>query len=82
MAEGILKTSGADISVAVTGIAGPDGGSEEKPVGTVFIAVSDIKCTVCKHYKFRGNRARIRQLTALTALNLLRLKLQETDTQN
>ncbi len=77
MSKGVLKTSGADISVAVTGIAGPDGGTIEKPVGTVFIAVSDNDSTDCKQYSFRGNRERIRQLSALSALNLLRLKLQE-----
>lgn len=77
MAKGVLKSSGADISLAVTGIAGPDGGSAEKPVGTVFIAVSDKDSTDCKKYHFRGNRARIRQLSALSALNLLRLKIQE-----
>lgn len=45
MAEGIVRESGADIGVGITGIAGPDGGTEEKPVGLVYIALSDGKNT-------------------------------------
>ena len=72
MAEGALNLSGADISVAVSGIAGPDGGTDEKPVGTVWFAwnVRDgtrhrIE-TDCKH--FDGDREAIRELTVAYAL--------------
>ena len=56
MAEGIRNMSGTDLGLAVTGIAGPSGGSEEKPVGTTFIALAEGGKTFCRHYKFRWNR--------------------------
>lgn len=70
MAEGVCNLMGADISVAVTGIAGPGGGSEEKPVGLVYIAVNYMKKTTVKKYKFGSQRSRekIRELTATHAL--------------
>ena len=72
MAEGSLHLSGADIGVAVSGIAGPDGGSEEKPVGTVWFAWAvrdDGKVmiqTSCRH--FSGDRDLVRELTVVHAL--------------
>lgn len=75
MAEGIRKLSGSDFSVAVTGIAGPGGGTDEKPVGLVYIAVgSSDKVTVHK-FNFKGNREYIKERTANTALDLLRIKI-------
>ena len=61
MAEGALKYSHADVSIAITGVAGPDGGSVEKPVGTVWFAwcVSGKTCSECKH--FTGDRAHVRE---------------------
>jgi nicotinamide-nucleotide amidase len=56
MAEGIRNLSGADLGLAVTGIAGPSGGTDEKPVGTTFIALALEEKTFCRHYKFRWNR--------------------------
>jgi nicotinamide-nucleotide amidase len=56
MAEGIRNASGADLGLAVTGIAGPSGGSDKKPVGTTFIALAVGEKTFCRHYKFRWNR--------------------------
>jgi nicotinamide-nucleotide amidase len=56
MAEGIRKVSGTDLGLAVTGVAGPSGGSDEKPVGTTFIALAAGGQTFCRHYKFRWNR--------------------------
>jgi nicotinamide-nucleotide amidase len=71
MAVGALKHSDADISVAVTGIAGPDGGTPEKPVGTVFIAWADKngENTVVKKH-FAGNRRQIRGQTVKSAIQL------------
>jgi len=72
MAEGVLDLSGADIGLAVSGIAGPDGGSDEKPVGTVWIAWSlaggDTVSTVAELHHFDGDRASVRALTVEAAL--------------
>ncbi len=77
MAQSIKKESGADIGVSVTGIAGPDGGTEEKPVGTVFLGLAvDDKVTVSRH-QFHGSREQIQEITALTGLNLIRKHLLE-----
>jgi len=72
MAEGIAKTSGADIGIATTGIAGPDGGSEEKPVGLVYIALSYQGETKVMKRIFSGNRQKIREWASYAALNELR----------
>ena len=75
MADGARRQSGADWAVSVTGYAGPDGGTPEKPVGTVFIAVAGPDGCEAKEFHFRGDRAWIRKLTVGNALNLLRLRL-------
>jgi nicotinamide-nucleotide amidase len=72
MAGGIRDKSGSDISLAITGIAGPAGGSEEKPVGTVFLALADRTGCQAKEYRFSGSRDEIRTITAFTALDWLR----------
>ena len=73
MAEGALKHSLADISVAVTGVAGPGGGSKEKPVGLVHIACAGRgRETVAIHHIFPGDRADIRDATVQTAFSMLR----------
>jgi nicotinamide-nucleotide amidase len=72
MALGIREKSEADISISITGIAGPGGGSAEKPVGTVFIGLSHGEVTVVHHCNFSGTRYEIQHLTAQTALNLVR----------
>jgi nicotinamide-nucleotide amidase len=62
MAEGALHQSHAQLSLAITGIAGPDGGTTEKPVGTVWIAYAGIQVpTTGTHYLFIGNRETIRE---------------------
>ena len=72
MAEGALARSRADIAVAVTGIAGPGGGSAEKPVGLVFIgAVRRGEPAVVERHVFPGDRAEVRRATVLRALELL-----------
>ena len=79
MARGALEFSHADIAVSVTGIAGPDGGSEEKPVGLVYFGFATRQGTVM-HYKcnFTGNRENIRLLAVEEALKLL-IMLAEKD---
>ncbi len=71
MAEGIRRSSGTDLGLAVTGIAGPAGGSEEKPVGTTFIALASADKTVCRHFSFRWDRKRNRTIAAESALLML-----------
>jgi len=72
MARGILEKSKADIGLAVTGIAGPGGGTSEKPVGTVWIALASSKGTEARPYLFGGRRQQIKTLTAYTALDWVR----------
>ncbi len=72
MALGAQKELNADYSIATTGIAGPDGGTEEKPVGTVWIAVSGPSGVRSKKYIFRHNRERNIIRTTQTSLNMLR----------
>lgn len=79
MAVGVLKESGADIGIGITGIAGPGGGTDEKPVGLVYVGLADSKGNV----KFRelhlsGSRERIRRITVKNALNMVRLHIKET----
>jgi len=75
MAEGIRTTAGADIGLAVTGIAGPTGGTKQKPVGLTFIAVSDAVQSECREFVFHQDRTRNKERTAQAGLNLLRLRL-------
>ena len=75
MAKGARATSGADLALSVTGIAGPGGGTPEKPVGTVFIALADRNACVVREYQFPGDRGRVRSITCFAALNLLRKHL-------
>jgi nicotinamide-nucleotide amidase len=72
MARGMRKHSGSDIALAVTGVAGPDGGTSEKPVGTVLIALAAHNSCHTKRYRFAGNRAEIRAITSFMALDWLR----------
>ena len=71
MVLGALKNSHADIAVAVTGIAGPDGGSAQKPVGTVWIGVADKTSCYVKCFVFTGNRESVRDQTVNEALKAL-----------
>jgi len=72
MAEGVRAVFGSDLAIATTGISGPDGGSDEKPVGLVYIALASQAGTHCDHFVFPLDRARHRQLTAHTALDWVR----------
>ncbi len=75
MAAGIRESAGADLGLSVTGIAGPTGGTKEKPVGLTFIALSDGKNSDCHKFVFHQDRARNKERAAQAALNLLRLWL-------
>ena len=75
MAEGVRELTGSDYSVATSGIAGPGGGSEEKPVGLVWIGVSSERGTETFSMRFRHDRKRNIERFAASALNILRVKL-------
>jgi nicotinamide-nucleotide amidase len=83
MAEGALRSGLADISIAVTGIAGPGGGSAQKPVGTVYIAAASTAphCRVQRHL-FTGDRHAIREATTLAALKLATELLKDNHYRN
>ena len=71
MAQGVLRTLGVDFSVAVTGIAGPGGGTPTKPVGLVYISVASKNGVVVTENHFSGNRESVRLQTVKKALSLL-----------
>ncbi len=75
MAIGARTALGTDLAIAVTGIAGPDGGSAEKPVGLVYFALATAESIVCSNRTFHGDRNDIRFKTSQYALNMLRLYL-------
>ena len=70
MAKNVLSIMNSSLSIAVTGIAGPSGGSNDKPVGLVWIAIGTKENVITKKYLFKGNRLKIRQQTTLEALKL------------
>jgi nicotinamide-nucleotide amidase len=77
LAEGVRERVGTTIGVGITGIAGPTGGSPEKPVGTVHIAVASTGGTRHQAFLFPGNRDRIRWQATQAALNMTRRALME-----
>ena len=77
MAAGVKNKSGVDIGLATTGIAGPGGGTEEKPVGLVYLAIAIEDEVQVYQFNFNGSRNRVKHLTARLALNNLRQKLDK-----
>ena len=75
MAEGVREESGADLGLAVTGIAGPTGGTKEKPVGLVFLALADKNDLIGRSHLFSGDRDGIRFRASQAALDLLRRRI-------
>lgn len=78
MAEGARLSSGADIGISTTGIAGPCGGSDNKPVGLVYVGIADLDGTYVKELRLNGSREHIRNLATLNALDLLRRRLSDS----
>jgi len=72
MAKGLYEITKSDVCVSITGIAGPEGGSEEKPVGLVYIGICYLGDCYVEKFNFRGGRNRIRNYSALNCLNLIR----------
>jgi nicotinamide-nucleotide amidase len=76
MAEGAKRASGSDVALSLTGVAGPAGGTEDKPVGTVYLGVTGPRGTEVKHRVFPGDRLQIQTLAAYAGLNLIRSYVQ------
>lgn len=76
LASGIRQRTGSTLGLAITGIAGPTGGTEQKPIGLVYIALADAQKTECVQCNFRGDRQRIREWASQQALDLVRRRLR------
>ena len=79
MAAAAIEKLGADFSIATSGILGPDGGTEKKAVGEVWIAVAGRERIVAEKFHFRFDRARNLEMTAITALNMMRKLIQSSE---
>jgi PncC family amidohydrolase len=76
MAQGIKQVSGSDLGLAVTGIAGPGGGTPEKPVGLVYICLASDESVVCKEFRFKGKREEIKFQASEAALQIIKKHVQ------
>jgi nicotinamide-nucleotide amidase len=77
LAEGVRARAGASIGVGITGIAGPTGGSSEKPVGLVFVALADERGTQVREFHFPGSRDRVRHWATQMALEMVRRRIRD-----
>ncbi len=77
MAEGMRAASGADYALATTGIAGPGGGTPDKPVGLIYAALADKDGVTVETYHLKRDRTLNRRTTALNALDMLRRRLMQ-----
>ena len=77
MAEGVRKLTGADLGLATTGIAGPGGGTPDKPRGLVYISMADASSACSREYRFPGIRAAVRLGVTNAALNMLKLYIMD-----
>jgi nicotinamide-nucleotide amidase len=77
MAEGVRARSGASIGVGITGVAGPNGGTVEKPVGLVFISLADERGTQVREFHFPGSRDRVRHWASQMALEMMRRRIRD-----
>lgn len=77
LAENVKKVFNADVAVSISGIAGPSGGTKEKPIGTVWIGYSDKDKTVAKKFQFTKDRGINIQYSAIAALNMIRINLDK-----
>jgi PncC family amidohydrolase len=76
MAQGIKQVSGSDLALAVTGIAGPAGGTPEKPVGLVYICLASDESVVCEEFRFNGKREEIKFQASEVALEMIKKHVQ------
>ena len=76
MARGIKQISGSDLGLAVTGIAGPGGGTPEKPVGLVYICLASDESVVCEEFRFKGKREEIKFQASEAALEMVKKYFQ------
>lgn len=79
MLQGALRACQADAAIAITGIAGPDGGTADKPVGTVWIGAAVHGVTSARMYRFQGDRGAVREASVQAALEMLYHTLEEVD---
>lgn len=77
LSEGIRRRAESSLGVGITGVAGPGGGTQEKPVGLVFISVADARGTEVKTFRFPGNRERVRFWAAQMALEMIRRRIRD-----
>ncbi len=79
MLRGVLELTGADVGMATTGIAGPDGGTPEKPVGTVWICVGTQDNVEARQFRFSFGRDGIKMVSAKAAMFMLRNRIHDQD---
>ncbi len=77
LAEGIRRRTGSSLGIGITGIAGPGGGTPEKPVGLVFVSVADDHFTEVRQFRFPGERERVRTWTSVAALEMIRRRVRD-----